>query len=120
MKSGATCTAAGVWTNASSRDLKENIESLSAEEAKNALAQLDPVKYNYKTDQTDKYVGFIAEDVPELVASQDRKGMSAMDVVAVLTKVLQEQRKINQEQLKVNGELRAEIAKLRLKISKNR
>jgi hypothetical protein len=91
MKNGASCTAAGVWTNASSRDLKENIRSISTEEAVEALGSLDPVKYNYKTDQQDEYVGFIAEDVPELVASKDRKGMSSMDVVAVLTKVVQEQ-----------------------------
>jgi hypothetical protein len=38
-------------------------------------------------------VGFIAEDAPDLVASANRKGMSAMDVVAVLTKVVQDQQK---------------------------
>ena len=36
-------------------------------------------------------MGFIAEDVPDLVATKDRKGLSPMDIVAVLTKVLQEQ-----------------------------
>jgi hypothetical protein len=35
-------------------------------------------------------VGFIAEDVPELVATKDRKGLSPMDIVAVLTKVVQD------------------------------
>lgn len=32
-----------------------------------------------------------AENAPELVATKGRKGMSPMDVVAVLTKVVQEQ-----------------------------
>ena len=36
-------------------------------------------------------IGFIAEDVPELVATPDRKGLSAMDMVGVLTKAVQEQ-----------------------------
>ena len=94
MANGATCTSGGVWTNASSRNLKENIQCLSSDEAVEALTKLNPVKYNYKTDKTDKYVGFIAEDVPELVATKDKKGMSPMDVVAVLTKVVQEQQKI--------------------------
>jgi len=49
------------------------------------------VRYNYKTDADEGYVGFIAEDVPALVATQDRKGLSPMDVVAVLTKIVQEQ-----------------------------
>jgi hypothetical protein len=37
-------------------------------------------------------VGFIAEDVPALVARKDRKSLSPMDIVAVLTKVVQEQK----------------------------
>jgi hypothetical protein len=56
------------------------------------LASLQPVTFNYKTDTAWQHVGFIAEDVPELVASPDRKGLSPMDIVAVLTKVVQEQR----------------------------
>ena len=103
--------------------LKDNIKELSTEEAIEALEALAPVKYNYLTDEDDLYVGFIAEDVPELVASKDRKGMSAMDVVAVLTRVLQEQQKSVQEQAKTveelkkaNTALRKEIAKLERKI----
>ena len=91
MVSGAYVSAGGVWTNSSSRARKENIAELSPEEALKALAQLQPVEFNYKNDQKEKYVGFIAEDVPELVASDDRKSISTMDIVAVLTKVVQEQ-----------------------------
>jgi predicted S18 family serine protease len=93
MMNGAWCTAAGKWQDASSRELKENIQSLTVEEAEEALEGLQPVRFNYKTDKEDESLGFIAEDVPELVASKDRKSMSSMDVVAVLTKVLQEQQK---------------------------
>jgi hypothetical protein len=93
MVNGATCTAGGVWMNASSRELKEKIEGLSAEEAEGALAELSPVKYAYKADKEERHVGFIAEDVPALVASKDRKTVSPMDVVGVLTKVVQEQQK---------------------------
>jgi len=92
MASGAHCTAGGVWTNASSREYKTDIKQLTAEKAMVALAELKPVEFAYKADSQEKHVGFIAEDVPELVATKDRKGMSSMDVVAVLTKVVQEQR----------------------------
>jgi hypothetical protein len=44
-------------------------------------------------DSQDKHVGFIAEDVPDLVATPDRKALSPMDIVALLTKVVQEQQK---------------------------
>jgi hypothetical protein len=90
---GASCTTGGVWTDASSREYKENILSLDADRALKALRSLDPVTYNYKRDKGEKYVGFIAEDVPELVAMKDRKGLSPMDITAVLTKVVQEQQK---------------------------
>ena len=83
-----------MWTNSSSRELKDNIESLSVDEATEALAGLDPVKYNYKADESESYVGFVAEDVPDLVATKDRKGMSPMDVTAVLTKVVQDQQQV--------------------------
>jgi len=93
MASGAYCTTGGVWTNASSRQYKQDIKELTSDEAIAALTKLNPVKFKYKSDADERHVGFIAEDVPELVASKDRKGMSSMDVVAVLTKVVQAQQK---------------------------
>ncbi|MGI9236650.1 MAG: SH3 domain-containing protein [Woeseiaceae bacterium] len=91
MASRAHVTAGGVWTNSSSRHQKENIASLSAEKAMAALSELEPVLFNYRNEQHEDYVGFIAEDVPDLVASRDRQTLSAMDIVAVLTKVVQAQ-----------------------------
>ncbi len=93
MTSGAHVTSGGVWTNSSSRARKENIASLSLSEALNTLSGLEPVHFNYKNDQSESYIGFIAEDVPELVATRDRDGLSSMDIVAILTKVVQEQQK---------------------------
>ena len=93
MGNGAHCTAGGVWTDASSIQYKENITYLSTEKAMQALEELNPVMFNFKVDKEEKHVGFIAEDVPELVATQDRKGLSPMEIVAVLTKVVQEQEK---------------------------
>jgi len=52
-----------------------------------------PVQFNYEIDREDDYLGFIAEDVPALVASKNRKGLSSMDIVAVLTKVVKAQQK---------------------------
>ena len=95
MASGANVRTGGVWTDSSSREKKENIIELSPEEALAALAKLEPVAFNYKQEDQEQYVGFIVEDVPELVASSDRIGLSAMDIVAVLTRVVQ----IQQQQI---------------------
>ena len=89
--SGAFLSAGGTWTNASSRSFKQDITDLSDDEAKCALEDLKPVKYAYKVDPSERHVGFIAEDVPDLVATKDRKSLSPMDIVAVLTKVVQQQ-----------------------------
>ena len=91
MASGAYVSAGGVWTNSSSRERKEAIAALSVEDALQALADLQPVQFRYKNDATETYVGFIAEDVPALVAMENRQSLSPMDIVAVLTKVLQHQ-----------------------------
>jgi hypothetical protein len=101
MSSGATCTAGGVWTNASSIALKENISALGSDEAATTLLALNPVKYNYKAEKDENHVGFIAEEVPDLVAMKDRKSLSPMDIVAVLTKVTQDQQNQLQNQQQI-------------------
>lgn len=89
--SGAHLTTGGVWTDASSREFKKGITNMSLTDATLALKTLNPVTFQYKTEPDETYAGFIAEDVPDLVATSDRKGLAAMDIVAVLTKVLKNQ-----------------------------
>ncbi|MCP4211426.1 MAG: hypothetical protein GY764_08090, partial [Halieaceae bacterium] len=109
---GARLTTGGVWTNASSRELKQDIQSLSSEDAQQTLAALSPVRYAYKNSPDEEYVGFIAEDVPALVASNDRKSLSPMDVVAVLTQVTKEQASQLTAQESQLAEKDAEVAAL--------
>ena len=90
LASGAYVSAGGVWTNASSRTLKAQIAALSGRRARDVVLRLQPVTF-VKAEPTQTHVGFIAEDVPELVAMADRRSLSAMDLVAVVTKVVQDQ-----------------------------
>ena len=84
--------ATGSITPGSSRDFKDNIVPLTDREAFDAFAALEPIKFTCKTDDSgDLQLGFIAEDVPELVAIPTRKGIAPMDLIAVLTKVVQQQ-----------------------------
>lgn len=89
----ARLSSTGVWQDSSSRKAKEHIENLTSEAAFKALKELQPVTYNYKVLPSDGKVGFIAEDVPDLVATPERDGLSALDIVAVVTKVVQDQQK---------------------------
>jgi len=88
---------AGNWINASSRAVKQDIHQLDAGAAIEAVKAMQPVTFAYKENPGETNVGFIAEDVPDLVATTDRKGLSSMDVVAVLTKVVQEQQRTIEE-----------------------
>ena len=105
LASGAYVSPGGTWTNASSREYKNNIQGLKIEDAMKALHGLHPVTFSYKVFPEENHVGFIAEDVPNLVATKDRKGLSSMDVVAVLTKVVQEQQKTIQDLQEKNSRL---------------
>jgi len=114
--SGAYCNG-GAWVDGSSREFKENIEELASTEALRAFQELEPVKFNYKENKEETYLGFIAEDVPDLVAMNDRKGLNPMDMVAMLTKVVQEQSKVVQEQMKVNQEQQKALSSQQKEIS---
>ena len=113
---GAYCSVGGVWTNASSREYKQDIKSLTTDDAFRALEGLEPVTFAYKSDESETHAGFIAEDVPDLVATKDRKGISSIDVVAVLTKVLKEQQKLMSEQQKTISVLSEKISLLESKL----
>jgi UDP-N-acetyl-D-mannosaminuronate dehydrogenase len=90
--SGAYCDG-GVWVSGSSRAYKKNISELTENQALEVLTDLEPTSFTYTSNDEEVYLGFIAEDVPDLVATKDRKGLVAMDIVAVLTKVVQTQQK---------------------------
>jgi len=105
LANGAYCD--GVWHDASSRSLKENIKPLAVKEALKAFNDLEPMTYVYKNNPTDPKVGFIAEDVPELIADPKRKSISSIDIVALLTKVVQvqgENMKAQEKNMKIQEE----------------
>lgn len=78
----------------SSRQLKDRIANLDGVVAAEALQKLTPVTFVYKDDASrESRVGFIAEDVPELVANAGRKSVPIMDVVALLTRAVKDQRR---------------------------
>ena len=95
---GAYVDSAGNFMPASSREYKEDIADLSLSQALHTVQELNPVRYNYKIERDQEYIGFIAEDIPELVAEQGREGLASMDIVAVLTKVVAHQHNILRQQ----------------------
>jgi hypothetical protein len=113
---GAYCSKNGQWLDASSIQFKENIRHLTTNEAVDTLEQLRPVRFNYKIDKAEECLGFIAEEVPQLVAAKGRKGLSSMDITAVLTRVLQEQQKMVRQQQETILQLKYKVTELEKKL----
>ncbi|MEK6258190.1 MAG: tail fiber domain-containing protein [Planctomycetota bacterium] len=108
-QSGAHLTLGGVWTSVSCRAAKQDIEPITSEQARDTVRALQPVGYRYKSEPDERYVGFIAEDVPELVATRDRKGLAPMDIAAVLTRVVQDQDRQLEKERERNDRLEATV-----------
>ncbi len=78
----------------SSQEFKQDISTLTKEEAYKLLEDLDPVKFSFKNDSSKREnIGFIAEDVPDIVSNEDHKGVRYLEIISALTKVVKEQEK---------------------------
>lgn len=74
----------------SSRSSKADIKPLDSGTARSVLEGLVPTQFRY-LNQSDPELGFIAEDLPTAVAARDNQRLRPMDVIAVLTAVVQQQ-----------------------------
>ena len=56
------------------------------------LRNLHPIKYDYKSAKTFRQnLGFIAEEMPANLASEDKKTISPFEVIPILTRVAKAQ-----------------------------
>jgi len=69
------------------------------------VAMVERLAERMKAQPDDPQVGFIAEDVPEIVATPDRKTLNPLEIVAVLAKVVKEQQKTIEALSKRVGQL---------------
>ncbi len=112
---GAWCDGTS-WHDGSSRAFKNSVAELSLDSAMETLQALQPVTYRYNHADGDLRVGFIAEDVPELVADKERKSLSPMDITAVVTKVVQQQQQAIEQLREENRSLRQRLTKLEARL----
>jgi Chaperone of endosialidase len=98
----------------SSRALKEEIIDLSSQEVAAILKTLNPVKFIYTEDESKTlHVGFIAEDTLDLLTANDKQAIKILDLVAVLTKVMQDHEKTLRELVNVVQKQEIEINRLK-------
>jgi hypothetical protein len=75
----------------SSLTLKERVADLPDDEAEALLDELHTVTFRYRDDPETVRIGFIAEQMPAMLAADDRQAYRPADVVAVLAAVVRRQ-----------------------------
>jgi Chaperone of endosialidase len=84
----------GAISQASSAKLKDDVETLPVEDAASLLAALHPVTFRYRHDTSERrHAGFIAEEVAEVMPDADGDRVRPMDLIALLTAVVQDQQR---------------------------
>lgn len=81
----------GYFYYTSSRERKENITYLCGQTVQEALHSLEPVEFNFRGDHGRTSMGFIAEDVPVIFGTQDRKAISPFEIITALVSEVKEQ-----------------------------
>jgi photosystem II stability/assembly factor-like uncharacterized protein len=83
--SGAHVTTGGTWTNASSRDLKENFTEVNGDEILAKINQLNITQWNYKLEASSTvHIGPIAEEFYDLFKTGGTdKSISSIDPAGV-------------------------------------
>ena len=76
----------------SSRDYKENIEMYPVDQALDRINQMEVVEFDYKPEMEapdQRFIGGIAEDVPDEFATPDRKALNAYNLIGSLVGAVQ-------------------------------
>lgn len=107
MSSGAVCTAGGVWTNASDRNLKENLAQVDGERLLAQIAELPLYSWNYKSENKSvRHIGPMAQDFYSIFAlGNNNTSISTIDPSGIALVAIQ-------ELVKQNKELNERLAKL--------
>lgn len=83
--------ASRIRSDGFSSDVEQDIAEFSAEEALAALSELESEASSDRKDYDQYPAGNNAEDVAKLITGEDRNKLSTMDIVSVLTRVVQQQ-----------------------------
>lgn len=98
--------------NICSRDYKTDIGPLETTDAGDLLDALKPVQFRDCGDEQEQRLGFVAEETPDDVATNDGKAVDQMAITAILTRVVQQQRDLISDLQREVSALRDEVGKL--------
>jgi len=111
---GAHVTVAGVWTDASSREFKENFTKLDRLAMLESVAELPVTRWNYKGESEKTiHIGPVAEDFhATFETGQDDQYLAALDTAGVALAAIQGLYEVVKEKDCEIEELEARLARL--------
>ena len=77
--------ASGSITPGSSSGFKQDLADLSFEQSLELIQSLDAISFAYIADPNQPRLGFIAEEVPKIFGTENRKGVDPMGIATALT-----------------------------------
>jgi hypothetical protein len=114
---GALLTTGGVWTNNSSRELKDSFRALDPALVLERVLAMHVDEWSYKTEGSVRHVGPVAEDFYEAfalggdaqhISTVDASGVALVAIQGLAQKVEAENAALRAE----NAELRADVARV--------
>jgi hypothetical protein len=75
--------------DASRERMGDSVHELTADAARETLAQLKPVSFTHEEEPAQARSGFVAEDSPAALIGPDGQSIAPLDLIAVLTRVVQ-------------------------------
>lgn len=108
---GAYLSKAGVWTDASSREFKEDYQEIDKQELLDDIESMEIYNWKYKNDNTEaRHIGPFAEDMHDTFGvGENRKYLATLDVAGVNMVAIQQLIKENKELKQKNEELEARL-----------
>ncbi|TNE65506.1 MAG: hypothetical protein EP344_03015 [Bacteroidetes bacterium] len=111
---GAYLSSGGTWTNASDRNVKENITAVNSAEVLGKIMQLPITQWNYiNEDDGVKHIGPMAQDFYAAFGlGRDERSISTIDPAGVALVAIQELNKKQQELQKTMEELQQKTTEI--------
>jgi len=80
----------GQWLDNANSEVMTDVEELNATYARNLIAELTPKMFSCSRKPAERLVGFLADEVPYPLQTNDGVSLSPMEIVAALTKMVQD------------------------------
>jgi trimeric autotransporter adhesin len=116
---GAYLSATGVWTDNSDRNAKHNFSAVDGKEILDQVAALPITSWSYKTDDSVRHIGPVAQDFHDTFGvGQDDKHIAALDSAGIALAAIQGLNQVVREKDAEIKELKQSVEELKAMVNR--